>query len=390
MSGSSPRSIPLLSLGFRPFFLLAAAWAILALVIWLAFLTGWASLPSRFDPISWHAHEMLFGLLTAAVAGFLLTAMPNWTGQVPLSGAPLGALAGLWIAGRIAVLASDLIPGWLAAGIDVGFTVALAMIAARMLLAAGNRRNYPLLAPLAILGLANLLMHGEAIGAPVPQGLGWRAGLGCVMMLIAVIGGRITPAFTRNWLRRREDPAVPEPDWRDTAALTATSISLPLWALFPEAWISGAALLVAACGLGVRLSRWKGGHTAAEPLLIILHIGYGWLAVSLALLGLSILGLVPAPAAIHAMTAGTAGTMILGVMSRVTLGHTGRPLRADALTALAYVLATVAAVLRIAAAWPSEVTMTLLTLSGAGWIGAFGLFLWRYAPMLVAPRPVKS
>ena len=183
---------------------------------------------------------------------------------------------------------------------------------------------------------------------------------------------------------------MPEPDWRDTAALTATAIALPLWALFPEAWLSGAALLVAACGLGARLSRWKGGHTAAEPLLIILHVGYGWLAVSLALLGLSVLGFVPPPAAIHAMTAGTAGTMILGVMSRVTLGHTGRPLQADALTALAYVLVTVAAVLRIAAAWPSEVTMTLLTLSGTSWIGAFGLFLWRYAPMLVAPRPVKS
>lgn len=390
MSVSTRHSIPLLTLGFRPFFLLAAGWAIVALVIWLAFLTGWLSLPSRFDPISWHAHEMLFGVLMAAIAGFLLTAMPNWTGQTPISGAPLAGLAGLWIAGRAVALASALIPEWLAAGVDVGFTAALVMIAARMLFSAGNRRNYPLLAPLVILGLANLMMHGEAAGVSMPTGLGWRAGLGCVMMLIAVIGGRITPAFTRNWLRRREDPAVPEPDGRDTAALTATAIALPLWALLPDAWFSGAALLLAALGLGVRLSRWRGAHTAAEPLLLILHTGYGWLAVSLALLGLSALALVPPAAAIHAMTAGTAGTMILGVMSRVSLGHTGRALQADAVTSLAYILVTVAAVLRIAAAWPSEVTMTLLTLSGIGWIGAFGLFLWRYAPMLLSPRPAKS
>ncbi len=207
---------PLLTAGFRPFFLAAAGWAVLAMAVWLPLFSGEVELPSRFDPLSWHIHEMLFGFVMAAVGGFLLTAIPNWTGRAPVSGTPLAVLVGLWLLGRVACLFSALIPGWLVVGADLAFAAALEVVAAGELSAAGNRRNYPLLAPVIVLAIANLLMHLQSFGVAVPIGIGWRLGVAVVIVLISVIGGRIVPAFTSNWLNARGIKPVHRtcPGWR--------------------------------------------------------------------------------------------------------------------------------------------------------------------------------
>jgi uncharacterized protein involved in response to NO len=375
------------SAAFRPFFLAAACWAVVALVVWLCVLGGGVVLPSRFDPLSWHIHEMLFGFIMAGIAGFLLTAIPNWTNRPPVSGTPLALLFGAWGLGRVACLVSSVLPGWLAVVADLGFPVALATIAARELLASGNRRNYPLLVPITVLGVANLLMHLAALGVALPAGLGWRLGIGCVMALIAVIGGRVTPAFTRNWLRPRGGPAVPEPGRLDRAAILGSVAGLLGWALWPAAGAVGAFLLVVSALHGVRLARWRGAAVAGEPLLLMLHLGYLWMAVALGLLGLSVLTpMVPPAAATHAMTAGAAGSMMLAVMTRATLGHTGRALHADGATVVLYGLVLAGAVLRVVAAWPMDVGFGLLLVSAGCWIGAFTLFAVHYGGMLLTPR----
>src|SRR6478736_6045413 len=182
------RKMPtLLTAGFRPFFLAAAAWATLAMATWLPMLTGELDLPTSFDPLSWHIHEMLFGFVMAAVGGFLLTAIPNWTGRAPVAGMPLAVLAGLWLLGRVACVFSAVIPAGLVIAADLAFAVALDVVAARELIAVGNRRNYPLLAPVILLAIANLLSHLQALGVAVPIGLGWRLGIAVVIVLISVI-----------------------------------------------------------------------------------------------------------------------------------------------------------------------------------------------------------
>ena len=380
----------MLGAGFRPFFLAAALWSAIALALWICMLTGAIDLPSRFDPLSWHIHEMLFGFVMAGVGGFLLTAIPNWTGRAPVAGVGLGLLVAAWALGRAVCLVSAWLPVWAAPVADLLFPLALELVVARELIAAGNRRNYPLLVPLVVLGTANLLMHLEALGMAVPPGLGWRLGIATVLVLISVIGGRIIPAFTRNWLTARGATILPaQAGPIDRVALGTLHASLLLWSFLPEAAWVGALLLLGAAANLWRLVRWRGGTTAAEPLLIVLHLGYLWLVAGVALLGLSVLSpAVPAAAALHALTAGTFGTMLLAVMTRVTLGHTGRHLHADGATLAIYVLVTVSTVLRIAAAWPSVATYDALVVAALCWIAAFGLFVVRYGPMLVTRRAI--
>ncbi len=376
---------PVLEAGFRPFFLAAALWAAIALALSICALTGQLDLPSRFDPLSWHIHEMLFGFVMAGVGGFLLTAIPNWTGRAPVSGVPLGLLAAAWALGRAACLVSAWLPAWAAPVADLLFPLGLELVAARELLAANNRRNYPLLLPVVVLGAANLLMHLQALDVAVPPGLGWRLGIATVLILISVIGGRIIPTFTRNWLTARGATALPPPVGPiDRASLGTLHASLLLWAALPTAaWVGAALLLGAATNLW-RLLRWRGGATLAEPLLSVLHLGYLWLVAGVALLGLSMLcPAAPQAAALHALTAGAFGTMLLAVMTRATLGHTGRSLHADGVTVTIYVLVGLASILRIIAAWPSAATYDLLATAAACWIAAFGLFVAWYGPMLL-------
>lgn len=377
-----------LSQGFRPFFLATGLWSATALAAWIVMLTTGTTVPSRFDPLAWHIHEMLFGFVMAAIAGFLLTATPNWTGRLPVSGSPLALLAGCWLLGRIACLLSALLPAWIAIAADLALPVALVAVAAREIIVGRNWRNLPMVAPVGVLGIANLLMHLESDGVAVPSGLGWRLGLATVIVLVSVMAGRIVPSFTRNWLAKRPGSKLPGGHgWVDKLALGILHAGLIGWAFLPAFWPVGLLLLVGAAINLWRLLRWRGTATAAEPLLLVLHVGYAWLVIGVALLGGALLGAdVPVSAAIHTLTTGAIGTMILAVMTRTTRGHVGRALAADRTTVLIYGLATLAAITRVAAAFAASRTMPLLIMSACLWIAAFAGFVLFYGPMLIRPR----
>ncbi|MGQ0622694.1 MAG: NnrS family protein [Panacagrimonas sp.] len=370
---------------FRPLFLAAASWAIVGMAVWLGMYFGHWHLPTRFDPMSWHIHEMLFGFVMAAVGGFLLTAIANWTGRPAFRGHPLAMLTGLWLLGRIACLISAQLPAWLVVSADLSYSVVLLAVAAREIVAARNWRNLPMLAPVAVFVIANLLMHLESLDFAVPPGLGWRLGLAAPVLLISLIGGRIIPAFTHNWLSKRAGARLRASHGAiDIAAVSLLGAGLMLWAVLPDSRLAGVMLVIAAALNAWRLLRWAGGATYPEPLLFVLHVGYGWVAVGAALLGLSLLDVgVPLASAIHALSAGAIGTMILAVMPRVSLGHTGRVLTANRATVGIFALVAVAAITRVAAPWMPDAMTVLIVGSGLCWIAAFGLFGLVYGPMLL-------
>lgn len=374
--------------GFRPFFFGGAAWAIAALTLWLMALAGALALPSEFQPLAWHRHEMLFGFVGAVVAGFLLTAIPNWTGRLPIAGPPLAALFGLWAAARMAVLFSAIVGAAFAALLDVGFYFVLAALAGREVMAAKNR-NLPVVGLVLLFGIANALDHAAATGWLADDGLGWRPGLALVIVMISLIGGRIVPSFTRNWLAKRgvKEGLPGQPDRFDLATIVITAAALLAWIAAPERAGVGAPLLIAGLAQMLRLARWRGWRAAGDPLVLILHVGYCWVPVGLALLGVSILGgPVPRSAAIHALTAGAMATMILAVMTRATLGHTGRELRSSPQTTFIYLLVTLGALLRVVSPL-GIVDYTLgMEVSAVAWAGAFLLFLFVYGPILFGPR----
>lgn len=384
------RPMPLqafLSRGFRPFFLCAALWAAIALTLWLAMLTTGFALPIRFAPLDWHIHEMLFGFVLAAVSGFLLTAIPEWTGRQPVSGMLLGLLSGLWLLGRVDALFSALPPLWLAIAADLAFPVTLAAVVAREIVVGGARRL--MVVPLIGLTLAQLLMDlgGEA-GIGGLTAYGWRLGLAAILILISVIAGRIVPAFTRNWLMRRgEERVPPTAGIIDRAALGVLHTGLVAWIFAPQARVTGVVLLAGAAVNLWRLSRWRGVATRPEPLLFVLHVGYAWLVVGVAALGVATWDVAfPVSAAIHALTVGAIGTMTLAVMTRATRGHTGRVLTTDRTTTLIYVLVGLATAARILAALALQSQIRWLLVAGALWILAFSLFLLHYSPMLLLSR----
>jgi len=381
----------LLHLGFRPFFLAAGLWAVIAMVLWLALLAGRFSLPSSLDPIAWHAHEMVFGYAAAAVAGFLLTAIPNWTGRLPVRGVPLAGLVLLWLLGRAAVATSALIGAPLAALIDLAFPVLFVLLVGREILAGKSRKNLLMVALLALLVVGNAAVHLQAVGGPATAPYGQRLGAGALLFLIAVIGGRITPSFTRNWLAKGDAGRLPNAfGFVDRIALVATAAALLAWVAAPEAGSTAWLSLAAAVALALRLSRWCGLRTLREPLLLVLHLGYGWLSLGFALLGASHFApLLPGSAALHALTAGAIGTMTLAVMTRATLGHSGRPLTAGAGTVAIFALVNLAALLRVAGAVATgEVGGALLLASAVAWISAFGFFVGLYGPIML--RPVRN
>jgi uncharacterized protein involved in response to NO len=387
------RPVPtFLTYGFRPFFLAAGLWSASALLLWIVMFATGSTIPSRFDPLAWHIHEMLFGFVMAAVAGFLLTAIPNWTGRLAVRGRPLALLASLWLLGRIACLISADLPAWLAIVADLSFPVALLAVAAREIIVGRNWRNLPMTAPLAVFIIADLLMHLESLDMPVPSGLGWRLGLAAPILLISVVGGRIIPSFTRNWLFKRHSARLPAAHGAvDSAAVGLLCAGIIVWAVLPDFRPAGMILVVAAIVNAWRLVRWAGGATWAEPLLFILHVAYAWVVIGTALLGLSILDAgVPVASAIHALTAGAIGTMILAVMPRVTLGHTGRDLTANRATIAIFVLINAAGITRVSASWNTDDMMILLALSAACWMVAFGLFEIAYGPMLLTRQPTRS
>ncbi len=378
----------LFSYGFRPFFLGGASWAAFGMLLWLPQYLGEIALPTAFAPLDWHIHEMLYGYVAAVVAGFLLTAIPNWTGRLPVTGAPLAALAGLWLAGRVAIATSAFIGIVPAAVIDVAFLVALASLAAREIVAGHNWRNLRVLAVIGLLILANVVFHLEVWFSGAAN-YGARLGLAAAIGLVMLIGGRIVPSFTRNWLARQDAGRLPAPFSRfDGATIAASALTLAGWVLLPGEEAVGVLLLIAALLHAVRLARWAGERTFADRLVLVLHVAYAFVPIGFALLGASLIwpDHVPPSAGLHAWTSGAIGTMTLAVMTRASLGHTGQPLQATPLTQAIYALAASAAVIRIVAACLGS--LVLVDVAGLAWIAAFGGFTAIYGPLLIGRPPV--
>lgn len=371
--------------GFRPFFLFGAIYAALAVPFWLwSYFGGGPAGP--MVALGWHAHEMIFGFLGAVMAGFILTAVPNWTGRLPLSGPPLAALAGLWLVGRAAML---LHPEPLSTAVlDLLFPFGLAAAVWREIVAGRNLRNAPVALLLTLFALANLLDHAGGV-FPAVEGYGIRLALAVAALLISLIGGRVTPSFTRNWMARTgRGPLPAQPGLLDRIALAATAASLASWIAVPDARLPAAGLLASSVLLLARLVRWRGYQALREPIVLVLPLGYFWLAAALALLGLAGLApsLVPATSAIHALTAGAVGTMTLAIMTRASRGHTGRTIEADAATVAIYAMVTLGALLRVLAPFAGDLHAPFLVLGGFSWSAAFALFAVAYGPMLVSRR----
>lgn len=374
--------------GFRPFFFGGALWAVVAAVIWLLALFDLVVIPSSFGALAWHRHEMLFGFVGAVMTGFLLTAIPNWTGRLPIAGPPLLALFALWVLGRVTMLFSAAAPAAAAAIVDSGFYVLVAVIAAREVLAARNR-NMPIVGLVLLFGGANLLDHLSSTGAIPDSEIGWKIAVALVTLMISLVGGRIVPSFTRNWLVKRgvREGLPSQPDRFDLAVVAMTTIAFVGWLTAPAGALTGALFAIAALGQAIRLARWKGWKTARDPLVLVLHLGYAWVPTGLALFAaVSVGASVPQSAAVHALTAGAMATMILAVMTRATLGHTGRDLKAGPLTSLCYLLVTVGAILRVVAAIGWMDFGLGMEAAGLAWIAAFLVFLMVYAPMLFGRR----
>jgi uncharacterized protein involved in response to NO len=369
-----------LSYGFRPFFLLAGLWAAGAMVLWILMLAGSEPLPIGFDPFAWHGHEFLFGYGVAVIAGFLLTAVPNWTGRLPVVGWPLAGLIALWVVGRIAMAVSGWLPFAGVLGADLGLPLALILFLGREIWVGQNWKNLPILGLLALLTLANILFHVERSS----DGTGMRLGLAAVLMMITLIGGRIIPSFTRNWLVAQASPHRPVAFGRsDGAAIAVTGLALLGFVLQPTGPVSAALLIAAGLANLWRLSRWQGLRTGAEPLLAVLHCAYGFLVLGFLASGLGALDLLPQAAARHIWMAGAIGLMTLAVMSRAALGHSGRALHAGPGITLLYLALAGAVLARFAAGFGWEIW---LHLSAGLWIAAFGGFVLIYWPILTQPK----
>lgn len=384
----------ILTYGFRPFFLGAAIWATFAMLLWIPMLTGHIAPPAAFDPVSWHAHEFLFGYLGAVIAGFLLTAVPNWTGRLPIVGWPLGALALSWLAGRVAVLV-PVGPAPLAVAMaDLAFPIMLGAAITREIVAGRNWRNLIVLGMLTVFALGNGVFHWEAAqGAYAAQGYGLRLGLGAGIMMIAVIGGRIVPSFTRNWLVKRGPGRLPVAPMQrfDKAALLVLLAALLLWVVLPMALATGATLALAGVLHLLRLARWAGHRTLAEPLVAVLHAGYAFLPLGALALAAEILlpGALGMAAAQHLWMGGAIGLMSLAVMTRATLGHTGQALTAGPGTVVIYGALLLAVLARTAAGFWPGLSMDLHAVAGTAWIAAFGGFAVLYGRVLLTLPPAK-
>jgi uncharacterized protein involved in response to NO len=377
----------ILSYGFRPFFLFGALYSGVAVLIWLPLFLGEVRLPTTLTPRDWHFHEMLYGYLIAVMTGFLLTAIPNWTGRLPIQGKPLLVLVLAWLAGRVAMALSATI-GWLpAATIDALFLVLLAGATAREIIAGRNWQNVKVVAIVCLLAVSNFSFHLEAHFAGAAD-YSLRLGIGLMVTMLMLIGGRIVPSFTRNWLVRENPGRLPAPFGRfDVVAIAGAAVALIVWIVFPQGGYTAAALILGAVLQATRLFRWAGDRTLREALLVILHIGFAFVPLGFALLALAAFGSrIPATAGIHAWTAGAFGIMTLAVMTRATLGHTGNELSASWATRIIYGAVIVAAASRILAALQPLWTVLLLQIAACAWTAAFIGFGLAYGPLLCRPR----
>ena len=395
MTGAGKRGFPFLSYGFRVFFLFAGLYAVAAIGAWLFWLglhmAGAIAVQSFSGaPQVWHGHEMIFGYAVAALAGFMLTAVPNWTGARPVAGLPLALLATVWIAGRLALWFSAFIPGFLVAIIDLAFLPLFAVFVARSLMLKPAPRNLVFLVLLALLFAANLAVHLQWLGR-AENSAAWGLDLGIVTLalMVAIIGGRIVPAFTRNELMRAgESERLPRSlgPIEAVALVGAAAVVLCYMANAPD-WITGTIAAIAALAHLARLALWRSGATLGEPILWSLHLAYLWLPIGYAAIAaVRLFGAFPEAVALHALGVGAVGGMTLAVMTRAALGHTGRPLAVTRPIALSYGLIALAALMRVFAPVLLPVFyLELILAAGALWMIGFGVFVAVYWPILTGP-----
>lgn len=380
------RRFALFDYGFRPFFLFAACYAVLAVPVWIAIWRGSLGWQPAMPAMLWHGHEMIFGFAVAALAGFMLTAVPNWTGEAAIRGPRLMLLVALWAAGRIAAFLPWSLPF---AILDIAFLPALALVLGPAVIQRNGRRNGVLIVVLLLLALINSAVHFDGWGFERLSG-SWalQVAVAVFALLIGLIGGRIVPAFTQGGMKMSGVPfVITGHRLIDGAAMASLLVNLLATVLLLPAPVAGCIALVAAIANAIRLWRCQSWRTVSVPLVWVLHLGYGWLVIGLLLNALASVDLVPAAMGIHALTAGSFSTMILAVMSRASLGHTGRQLVASRATTVAYVALTLAVILRVAAPLAGDFDSAMIDCAGLFWISAFLLFLHQYLPILIGPRP---
>ena len=376
----------LFSYGFRPFFLGGGIWAIVAMALWVAVISGRIGLAGDYGAANWHSHEMLFGFASAVLAGFLLTAVPNWTGRLPVSGWPLAGLFALWCAGRAALLLTDVLGVAAAAVIDALFLPVLLGICTREVVAGRKWKDLKVLAGLLALSVANIVFHIAVIDGGHDH-MAARLAVTAYVMLVMIVGGRIVPSFTRNWLNKigRTDFPVPYNRY-DTVAILCGVAALAFWTAAPEYPATAAFGLAAAALHAVRLHRWRGWTVAPEKLLLVLHVAYAFIPLGLAAIGLSALSLLEERSVLHILSVGGIACMMLAVMTRASLGHTGRPLTASRVTVAAYAALILCALVRpfgeVLPDWSPEI----YAFAGLLWIAAFTLFTVEFGPILTRKR----
>ncbi len=381
-AAQKPQGLPLLRLGFRPFYIGGALLAALIVPLWVALFLGWNVVTPVVAPLLWHAHEMLFGFAAAIIVGFLLTAGKAWTGLATPRGPALAALALLWLAARVASVTG---PYAVYAALDLALLPVVAVVLIRLLLRARNHRNLPLGLILVLLATANAVFHSSVMGVlPVSPLTPLYAGLALIVMIECVMAGRVIPAFT---MAVTPGLKLVAPVWRERAVLGSTALGLAVWVLLTPGWL-GMLVLLMASGLHLwRLLAWRPAVTVQRPILWILHAAYAWIAVGLALLGLSQMGWVPMTAGVHALAVGATGGLIIGMLTRTARGHTGRPLVVSHAEVVAYGLVMLAAGLRVLAPlltpdWYSGSVVAAATL----WSVAFLIYLWVFTPWLTQTR----
>jgi uncharacterized protein involved in response to NO len=380
------KSSVLFSYAFRTFFLVNGLFAILVVLVWVSSFHG--SGLGAMTPLL-HGHEMLIGFALAAVAGFSLTAVANWTGRPAVNGAPLALLALCWLAGRFAMFSTGWLPYGLVALLDMLFPVLLGILLGREIIVGRNRRNYALVIIIFVVVMLNSLYHLGVIGwLPGGERLAVYLLIHTLLLLVVIIAGRIVPNFTSNWLRKQGLVKLPVSDEMTNRVALSLTIGTGLAAGFmPFHPLTGVLAFAAAVMHGFRLSRWRAFATTSNPLLFVLHVAYAWIPIGYFLLGCSVFEWVFTPtAALHSLTTGAIGSMVLAVTTRVALGHTGRPLLAARTTVFAYWVFMLAVSIRVFGPFFTDNYILMIDISALGWALSFGIFTWVYWPILTQPR----
>ncbi|HPQ25800.1 MAG TPA: NnrS family protein [Gammaproteobacteria bacterium] len=372
------------ALGFRPFFLLGALAAVLLMVVWTLLWHGVLAAPAHYDPVAWHGHEMLFGYTVAVIAGFLLTAVRNWTGIQTWTGPRLAMLAALWLLGRLLPWMPG-VPAVLVVAVDVAFLPLVLISLVHPLWQGQNRVNRVFLPLLAAMALANLLSHLQLLD--VVSGLGdmRRVMLDLILLIIALVAGRVMPFFTQNVLPGFQSTQRP---WVERLTMVLLVLLVIAQAIPASAGVPTGLLWLAFAGSqAVRMAGWFERRIFTIPVLWVLHVGYAWLVLGAVLSGIAELGLFAPASALHALTAGAVGVFTMGMMARVARGHSGRSIDVTRVMTAAFVVMNLAALIRVfGTAWGSATYARWVDLSALLWIVGFALFVWQYASILLRPR----